>query len=584
MLIFGLFVASASGVSAAEASLYVSPGSGTYTVGSTFNVSVSVNSGGGVGINASDAVLTFDPSFLTVKKVSKSNSIFNLWTTEPSYSNQEGKVNYSGGSPSPYKGSAGTIMSITFTSLQAGETSLSFSGGSVLAADGKGTDVLGGTAGATYTFEEEKKEPEPKEPEPKEETPSREDDRGDDRSEEDDGNDEPSGILPPPPKISSLTHEEEDVWYSNDNPKMKWKLLSDISGISMALNDDPEAEPDEMLGVVTETKEFEEVSDGVKYFHIKFKNRHGWGPTSHRKLMIDTTPPDPFDIKVDNGGDPTEPRPDLEFLTDDDTSGIENYHFKLDGEITQMTKEEYEAAPYTMPILDPGQHEIAITVEDKAGNKASSSLEFIVEALKAPVITQIPRIIDKNEELVIQGTSFYPNSEVKVFITKDEEEVDTFGAKTDEDGGWAYFHKNTLPKGTFQVWAKVIDDRGAESNASQRKVLQVKAPSLVCAYGWWIISGLLLIILGLIGYIIYLRRGYLKQKERVIRESKELEQRLNDVFNALKEEVGELIEFADEKPGVSEAEKRVKNKIVEALDISQEFIGKEVKDVEKELE
>jgi hypothetical protein len=51
----------------------------------------------------------------------------------------------------------------------------------------------------------------------------------------------------------------------------------------------------------------------------------------------------------------------------------------------------------------------------------------------------------------------------------------------------------------------------------------------------------------------------------------------------LQEEVDELVVYADKKPGLSESEKRVKEKIKEALDISEEFLTKEVEDIEKEL-
>ena len=45
----------------------------------------------------------------------------------------------------------------------------------------------------------------------------------------------------------------------------------------------------------------------------------------------------------------------------------------------------------------------------------------------------------------------------------------------------------------------------------------------------------------------------------------------------------ELIELADKRPGLSETERRIKEKLQESLDISEEFISKEVEDVEKEI-
>ena len=59
--------------------------------------------------------------------------------------------------------------------------------------------------------------------------------------------------------------------------------------------------------------------------------------------------------------------------------------------------------------------------------------------------------------------------------------------------------------------------------------------------------------------------------------------KMGKIFYALREEVDELMELADKKAGLSESERRVKEKLQESLDISEEFIGKEIDDVEKEI-
>ena len=53
--------------------------------------------------------------------------------------------------------------------------------------------------------------------------------------------------------------------------------------------------------------------------------------------------------------------------------------------------------------------------------------------------------------------------------------------------------------------------------------------------------------------------------------------------NQLDSPSDELIELADKKPGLSDAERKVKEKLQESLDISEEFISKEEEDVEKEI-
>ena len=88
---------------------------------------------------------------LSVVSVSK-GSIFNLWTSEPSFSNSAGTVSFGGGSPAGYTGSAGTVMTIRFKALSAGKTNVRFKSGSVLAADGLGTNVLSSMGSAAFTI------------------------------------------------------------------------------------------------------------------------------------------------------------------------------------------------------------------------------------------------------------------------------------------------------------------------------------------------------------------------------------------------------------------------------------------------
>ena len=86
---------------------------------------------------------------LAVQSISKDNSVFNLWTSNPSFSNTAGTVNYSGGSNDAYTGNAGDVVDVTFKALAAGTASVKFASATALAADGQGTNVLGGTTGAT---------------------------------------------------------------------------------------------------------------------------------------------------------------------------------------------------------------------------------------------------------------------------------------------------------------------------------------------------------------------------------------------------------------------------------------------------
>jgi hypothetical protein len=556
-------------VQAAGATLFLSPATGTYKVGGTFTVKMMVNSGGGVGVNAAEGVIKYDPSLITVTGLSDSGSIFKLWTTEPTYSNTAGTITFGGGSPGAYIGNSGLIFSITFSAKKVGTADATIAGGIVLAADGKGTNVFSGYGQGKYVIEEKKQE-EVEKPKPIETTEK--------------PKDEPKGLLPPLPDVNSPSHPDSNVWSRNNEPEFDWKILSDLTSVSYSINEKAESDPGPNPDGIIEQKKFDPIKDGEWYFHIKFQNRYGWGKVASRKFMVDATAPESFNIIVDNEGDNTNPTPKLRFKTKDLMSGLDYFDVVIDGQKTKTNIEEVSGGFYQPKPLAPGEHMIAIIATDKAANSASSSVEYIVEPLRAPIISDIPKVLSKKEQLIIRGTSFYPNISVVINIKKsDKDDIFRETISTDENGNWSYFHKPEMEKGSYEVWASLIDGRGAQSLDSSKYILTVVSPSIIEAYGLFIILLLLLIIIGLVTYIFYVREKHLLEKRRIKQETEEMKRKLSKIFAALREEVDELIELADKRPGLSESERRVKEKLQESLDISEEFIGKEVEDVEKEI-
>jgi hypothetical protein len=554
---------------AAGATLFAAPASGTYAVGKSITVKIMVNSGGGTGINAAEGVLKYDPAFLTVSKVSQTGTIFKLWTTEPTYSNSAGTITFGGGSPSTYTGSAGTIFSVTLIAKKAGTADLAFTSGVVLAADGLGTNIFSGYGHGKYTIEEQATKPTEEKPPTKpieENKPT-----------------ESKGIMPPIPEVTSDTHPDKEVWYANNNPQFAWKILSDLTNVSYTVDQEAISDPGNRGDGISESNKFDKVTDGINYFHIKFQNKSGWGQAAHRKFMVDVTPPESFNISIDNGNDTTNPTPKLVFKTKDVTSGIDYFESIINGEKTKLTVDQVSAGYYKTDPLAPGQYQVTVIATDKAKNSASSTINFSIDPLKPPVITSIPQTMNKKEELVIQGTSFYSQVTVKIYLLQNNKEQEAGTAQTDDSGNWSFFYKNKLENGTHEVYAKIIDNRGAQSLNSTKHILTVISPSIISSYGLIIILALLFILMVLIVIILYLRNEYEKERERIKMETDEVKEKLRKIFTALREEVDELIELVDKKPGFSENERKVKEKLQESLYISEEFINKEVDDIEKEI-
>jgi len=559
-------------VQGASVSLYLSPPSGTYAVESTFSIKVKVDSGGAT-VNAAEGTVIFNPAELQVVSLSKSGSIFTLWTTEPTFSNSLGNISFGGGTPSSFTGSSGTILTIKFKAKASASAQVSFSSGSVLAADGKGTNVLASMNGGVYTLKSEIVTP------PAEEPPSED-------------------YVPPPtptgtpaaPVIFSSTHSDPEKWYSNDDPEFSWKLPSDVTGVSLLLHKKPFANPGSISDGLMESKKFEDVEDGIWYFHIKFKNKYGWGQITHRKVLIDTIPPEPFEIEVDNEGDSTNPTPILHFATTDSLSGVEYYELKIrDEDAIAITAAALEHNPFQMAAQLPGTHRVIATAIDAAGNSTSATIDLEIEPIETPVITDLSQTAQVGDNLIINGTSKYPDATVTVFVKKEGEDPRTLDVKTDKQGNWTFIYDKSLEKGTYQVWMEITDIRGAKSYPTEKITITAALPAFI-KFGKISID-YLTIVITLIALIVFLiliiGYGWYKisiWRKRLKKETREIEENLIKAFRALREEVQEQIEYLDKKKGLSRREKQIRNKLNKALKISEEFIGKEIKDVLRELE
>ncbi len=134
------------------ATLNILPSNGNYAVGDTFTGTVTVDSAD-QATNAIDATVSFPVDKLQVTTISKDGSIINLWAGEPAYSNDNGTVTLSGVVLNPgFTGNSGKVLKINFKVKSSGKAPVVFSSGSVLANDGRGTNILTSLNGAQYTL------------------------------------------------------------------------------------------------------------------------------------------------------------------------------------------------------------------------------------------------------------------------------------------------------------------------------------------------------------------------------------------------------------------------------------------------
>ena len=338
-----LFFLTASFAQASGASLYFSPNSGTFYVGNTFDVSVFLNTGGN-NINAVKADLKFDPKKLQIVNPATGKSFISIWAVPPFYSNTEGKMSFQGGIPSPgINTSSGSALTITFRTIEPGETAIRFFDSSkVLLDDGKGTNVLNFLGSGKYVIS-----------------------------------------LPPPkgPDVSSPTHPDQNKWYNSNSITFSWNKEDEITDFSYILDNDPQGIPDDESEGNKSSVSYSNLKNGILYFHIKSKEEDNWGGVSHYLARIDNGNPASFNIDVSPSTKTNFSQPIISFITTDAFSEVGYYKVKV-VDITADHKNKRKdffietTSPYQLPVLGIGKYLVIVRAYDNAGNWQKESIEI----------------------------------------------------------------------------------------------------------------------------------------------------------------------------------------------------------------
>ncbi len=474
----------------------VSPATGTYTKGQTFTATMRVNPQG-KSVNAVEATLTFDTSKLQVVSVSKTGSVFSLWTTEPTFSNTQGTIQFGGGSPTPFTAQS-TRGVVTFRANGEGDAAVDWKSASVLAADGLGTDVFSGSVKGTYTIGAGTATPPPETPEPTDEPVEELD------TEPEESNDTTIAFGDPPraPEVGSKTFLDPDTWYATTTGLFTWDLPFDVSDLFMEIatsaTNTPTKRVDPPVAEILLTDK--ELKDGVQYLSIQFKNQVGMGAITNRKIMVDVTPPMPFTINV-RAGNSTSSFPTLHFEAKDPTSGIDYYELTIaDREPVTVTPDEARLG-FLLSQLEDGTYTVRVKAYDKAGNVIESSTPLLITA------------------------------------------------------GW------TKPK-------------EGEGGSSFWSIFSLRN---------FILVSLFFAVIGLIGYIIYLRKQFTKKEGRLRKETKEIQDQMEKIFSALRDEIYDQVNAITKKPRLSRQEREAVENLSSALEVSETLIEKEITDVQKIL-
>ncbi|MEK7146919.1 MAG: cohesin domain-containing protein [Patescibacteria group bacterium] len=345
---------------ASQAALFLNPASGSFLVGSTFDLSIILDTKNS-SVNTVEVELLFPADKIQVASQSLGGqSIIQLWPAPPSFSNKEGRIYFIGGIPSPgINTSQGIVLTLTFRVIAPGSGQISFGKSStVLANDGKATNILGQKPPAFLKF-----------------------------------------MVPPPqgPEISSPTHSDQEKWHRDNNPVFAWPKSQFATAFSYDIDNDPAGFPDAVAEGPEATASFQNLENGIWYFHLRERSDNIWGGVSHFVVKVDNQPPAAFDINVSPGKRTTNKNPIFRFFTTDSLSGFDYFQMKIIPLFEELENQGlfFEvSSPYQAPAFKPGRYQVVIRALDKAGNSKD-------EAVTMNILGSFSQFIDQ------EGINFF---------------------------------------------------------------------------------------------------------------------------------------------------------------------------------
>jgi len=559
-------------------SISITPSAVNQPVGKSFSLKLIVSSPN-QAVNAFSGTVSFPKDKLQVVSLSKTDSIVNVWVTEPSFSNDLGTVSFEGIALNPgFTGSLGKILTINLKSIARGDATVTVSDASVLANDGSGTNVLKEIqpslvlVGATTA------------PVP-------------------DVSDQANTIGQV--KITSLTHPNERKWYPDRTAKLTWTIPKGATASFLSLDRDAKDTPQKKYSPAIDSKEVADIEDGTWYFHLAFEGAGGKSSISTYRLNVDTTAPSSFSIKELPRTDKADPKVRFAFSATDEVSGIDHYEVSIDsGNI--VTWRDPGDGIFETDALSPGQHTISVKAYDEAGNYAAGSADFSVSGVDAPTIDSYTDRVENTDVISLSGRT-YPNASVGLYINVLGKEYEFGRTTSGADGIFTIAWKPdpvssdtvvlssnkpvSLESGIYDVWVDASMN-GVKTYPSRRVQVIVDAPFSVTVskslfeVSLYLAPAIILIMIALIGAL-YATRRIVSFKKHVFAEAEETEDVLHKSFVLLREDIAEYkktVEGAQTRRRITKAEMDLVERLSQNLVEAERLIKKEVKDIEHTAE
>ena len=448
---------------ASDATIFLSPITGTYTTGSSFTLSVMVSSGGDT-VNAVEGKLEYDAKEISVDAVDKTSSVLNSWTIEPTPNNESGELSFAGSLATGTPLDRSIVLKFSAHLLRSGELHIRFAtGAAVHAADGTGGNILTALKGGVYVTE-------PAQTDPQIPTGIVAENNGASlRSGEVLG--AATGTV-----ITSTTHPDPTLWYATSTAILDWAIPAGTESILVALNKHPKGDGTNAYSPDTHKKIIRDIKDGVWYFHLTRVMASGDRVTDSYRVAVDTVAPSVITVSEVTRKDASVPNVGIQLFASDTTSGVDHYAFQLDqaGEGAWVDDGSHIK---TFQTLAAGIHQLAVTAVDKAGNRAAGHVEFTVENLPTPVITVMNSTFIEGDKLKLSVTSV-PSATLDIHVAHVNSSPATEEYTVDDKGKGIFESALPLSPGSFTVSAIAHTSNGALSKESERASFDVNSSFL----------------------------------------------------------------------------------------------------------
>ena len=184
--------------------------------------------------------------------------------------------------------------------------------------------------------------------------------------------------IPSALRVTSLSHANQNQWQAFNTVGMNWEITGqpsvEIEEYYYSIDKEPQADPGTDNSLQGNSISFENVEDGIWYFHIKALFDNGnYSDVAHYRVLIDTEAPSPvvpvLDFETIEEGKGVY----LRFRTTDQASGVGLYEIEVNETLYATSGNEM-----LISDLGPGKYPITVKAYDKAGNWTEGTTELRV--------------------------------------------------------------------------------------------------------------------------------------------------------------------------------------------------------------